>query len=642
MSDSQTISKVQANPEVQAFEAAWWQAWRKQDFSWDGLAAQPGHDGHSLQDYWRGEADDLIAEPGTNRRWTRFHCPLVFADGTPSPKANWSETQWQAVQMAVKTRLARGSETEPCLLTGVVLDRLAEPEEVCRNDRDGDFWLVASGAYLRDGCDFTCGGFAGVAFNAAWFGGEAVFAGTRLQKADFTQATFREPAHFTDAVFVGATQFSRAVFCDWGYFHNAHFLGRPSPPGDPADFSGAWFCGELDFSEADFESEAVFNGAQFAGRTNFYGARFEDRALFDDIACLENIHFYKSAFVRRLTINNARFYGKANFEGVTDGDPIALSPQAIRLEALPGEDTVLAGELSPGTGPSPRSFLALPKLLARDAVFYQDANFSNRDLLSPSTFEGAQFHNTARFHGSQIHANVSFHNASFKDALEQTPGKLPPLPEELLRLRFCASNESDYKAWRKAYLARRSETLKSQFSANGFFDALEASYRTLKQMMEDRRDRIREGEFFTLELLARRKRKDVPWWERSFSWLYSTFADYGNSIFRPLMALLVSLLLFTWIYFQAAESQGVVASVGGGQIGHALSAFNFTWHNAFAPFSALNAGRSGNEDAWLDAVISGNEAFAITAKIVATFQSMLTLLLAFLFALAARRRFQIN
>jgi uncharacterized protein YjbI with pentapeptide repeats len=636
------MSDSHNNPEVQALETAWWQAWRTQDFSWDGLAAKPGHDGHSLQDYWRSEGGDLITEPGTHRRWTRFHCPFVFADGTPSPKAQWTEVQWQAMRMAVKTRLARGSEAEPCLLTGAVLDRLAEPEEVCRGDRDGDFWLAASGAYLRDGCDFTCAGFAGVAFNAAWFGGEALFNGARLDNADFSQTTFRRAAHFADAEFAGRIRFARAVLCDWGYFHKAHFFGAPSPSGEPADFSGAWFCGELDFSEADFECEAVFNGAQFAGRTNFYGACFEDRALFDDVACLENIHFYKAAFVRRLTINNARFYGKANFEGVTDGDPIALSPQPILLTVQPGDETVLSGELSPGTGPTPRSFLALPKLLAKDAVFYQDANFSNRDLLSPSTFEGAQFHNTARFHGSQVHANVSFHNASFRDALTQTAGKLPPLPEDLLRLRFCTSDDSDYKAWRKAYLARRSEALKSQFTANSFFDALEASYRTLKQMMEDRRDRIREGEFFTLELLARRKRKDVPWWERSFSWLYSTFADYGNSIFRPLMALLVSLVLFTWIYFQAGEAQTPVAAVSGGQIGHALSAFNFAWHNAFAPFSALNTARTGNEDAWLDAVMSGNEGFAVTAKITATLQSMLTLLLAFLFALAARRRFQIN
>lgn len=641
MSDSHTYPEGSANPEVRAFEQAWWQAWRAQDFSWDGLGAKPGHDGRTLQDCWRTEANNLIEEPGTKRRWTRFHCPFVFADGSPSPKARWSEAEWQAVQMGLKTRLAGGTETEPCLLTGVVLDHLSEPEEARRTDRDGDFWLVASGAYFRNGVDFSCNGFGGAAFNAAWFGGEATFTDARLYNADFTQATFRAPARFIGAEFAGSARFVRAVLCDWGYFHKAHFTGRVTPS-EPADFNGAWFCGELDFSEADFECEAVFNHAQFAGRTNFYGARFEDRALFDNIACLENIHFYKSAFVRRLTINNARFYGKANFEGVTDGDPIALSPQPITLSVQPGEDTRLSGELAPGTGPSPRSFLALPKLLAKDAVFYQDANFSNRDLLSPSTFEGAQFHNTARFHGSQIHANVSFHNATFKKALAHTPGKLPALPEDLLRLRFCTSDERDYKTWKKAYVERRSEALKGQFTANGFFDALEASYRTLKQMMEDRRDRIREGEFFTLELLARRKRKDVPWWERSFSWLYSTFANYGNSIFRPLLALLVSLALFTWIYFQAGETQGSVAAVSGGEIGHALSAFNFAWHNAFAPFSALNASRTGNEDAWLDAVISGNEAFAISAKIVATVQSMLTLLLAFLFALAARRRFQIN
>ena len=68
-------------------EAAWWRAWQVRDYSWAGLAALPASEGLTLQDYWRGEKDRLIAEPGTTRRWTRFHCPFVFSDGSASPKA---------------------------------------------------------------------------------------------------------------------------------------------------------------------------------------------------------------------------------------------------------------------------------------------------------------------------------------------------------------------------------------------------------------------------------------------------------------------------------------------------------------------------------------------------------------------------
>src|SRR5438132_9712575 len=91
-----------ANPDIAALEAQWWKGWRAADHSWDGLAAKSpeacGDIGlRTLQDYWAGERDRLIDEPGTGRRWTRFHCPLTFADGSPTPKALWNEADWQAL-----------------------------------------------------------------------------------------------------------------------------------------------------------------------------------------------------------------------------------------------------------------------------------------------------------------------------------------------------------------------------------------------------------------------------------------------------------------------------------------------------------------------------------------------------------------
>lgn len=612
------MAETATNPEVAALEKAWWAAWWQADYSWDGLAQKrDAGDGKSLQDYWSSEQAFLIAEPGTGRRWTRLHCPFIFADGTPSPKAGWASELWDEV--------ASVAQAAPDRLSGVVLDTL-------KLDRHTS--VCAKQAYIRNMVNVQ--GELRANFRLAWLT-SALFNGAILTQADFSQTTFRYRSGFMGTAFKQGARFSRAHFLGTASFDGARFEGAVAQD-EHAFFDGAYFAGPVEFPEVEFEAEAVFNGARLAGRANFFGARFEDRALFDDIACLENIHFYKAAFVRRLTINDAKFYGKANFEGVTDGDPISLSSQPIRLQVKDGS---LSGELSPGTGPTPRSYLALPKILAKDAVFYNDANFSNRDLLSPSTFEGAHFHHLARFHGSDIHANVSFHNAIFRKALGHSPQVLPPFPESLLKLRFAAVGGSDYRAWKKDYLKGRAAALKESFGRNSYFDALEASYRTLKQLMEDRRDRIREGDFFTLELLARRRRSDVPWWERGFSWLYSTVANYGNSIFGPLFWLLALLAASAAGYYQAAEC--VVYHSAALNHDHLLSAFSFAWHNAFAPFSALDASKSGGGDAWLNDVLFGaHTGFAMVLKVAATVQSLLTLLLAFLFALAARRRFQIN
>src|SRR5689334_828715 len=85
------------NPQVAALEKAWWDDWWAQDFSWEGLAQKIATGSMTLQDFWDAEKDFLISEPESNRQWTRFHCPFVFANGTPSPKATWIREEWDRV-----------------------------------------------------------------------------------------------------------------------------------------------------------------------------------------------------------------------------------------------------------------------------------------------------------------------------------------------------------------------------------------------------------------------------------------------------------------------------------------------------------------------------------------------------------------
>jgi hypothetical protein len=150
-------------------EAAWWQAWRNRDFSWQGLARIPAGDG-TLQDYWRAEAGRLVAEPGSDRLWTRFHCPFIFADGSPSPKAAWLAADWDDLRMSIRTRLARGAECAPSRLDGVVLDGLDEAEDDLP-ERDGYLWLVARQAFFRGDVELSRTGFEWLDVHGAWFGG---------------------------------------------------------------------------------------------------------------------------------------------------------------------------------------------------------------------------------------------------------------------------------------------------------------------------------------------------------------------------------------------------------------------------------------------------------------------------------------
>jgi len=201
---------IKPYPSRAAAEAAWWQAWRTCDFSWQGLARIPAGDG-TLQDYWRMEAGRLIAEPGSDRLWTRFHCPLVFADGSPTPKMAWSTSEWEDLRVAVRTRLARGGEAAPCRLDGAVLDRLNEAEDQLP-ERDGYLWLIARHAFFAGDVDLSRTGFELLDVHGAWFGGAFHTEGAHIVHYDVYRSVQAQglPEHaqmpVADSIIAAATE----------------------------------------------------------------------------------------------------------------------------------------------------------------------------------------------------------------------------------------------------------------------------------------------------------------------------------------------------------------------------------------------------------------------------------------------------
>ncbi len=660
------------NPDLSALEAQWWKDWWAADWSWDGLKlkslkkvidngseflffardeAQVAGD-LTLADVWQAESSHLIPEPGTTRQWTRLHCPYFFADGSPSPKMSWTEEQWREATNAIRSWKFKNELPQHVFLNGAVIRSL--PMFVHDEDKLLRLWMDQANTSKGGSGFHTLNSFRSISGLNAWFSGSFFLDGSNLDLRWL---------RFDRSVFVGNTQISGCIkggasfaeasflgpFLLWGAMRftaedsDTTEFGDYTITGLDTDFSGACFAAKADFSEATFSGHANFEGACFAGPADFFGVRFLNRALFDTVRCLEEIGFYKAAFVRRLTVNDAEFFGRVNLEGATDGDPIAQSPQTLRLRAN-DDQKGLTGTLDAAHGPSERSFKSLPKLHARRTVFHEDANLSNRDLLSPSTLRQAVFQERARFHGSDLHANVNFHGARFRDALSYRPGATPKYPDDLLRLRFLSQTEtSDFRVWKKDYVKARIAARQTDFTPDGYFESLEASFRTLKQMMEDRRDRAREGEFFNLELRARRKRGDVPWWERIASYIYWSISDYGNSIFRPLAVLLVLYVTLSLTYFAMGDHENLLAPAVRIDTAHLYSAFGFAWNNVFSPFSVLDPQRFSGGDAWAhDLVFSPDAGFNFRIKVLATLQSLLSLTLAFLAGLAGRRRFQIN
>jgi hypothetical protein len=166
---------------------------------------------------------------------------------------------------------------------------------------------------------------------------------------------------------------------------------------------------------------------------------------------------------------------------------------------------------------------------------------------------------------------------------------------------------------------------------------------------------------FTAELQARRKRRDpaVPWSDRLISVLYGVASDYGNSVLQPIAYWFAAIFAFAVIYvgidgvhqphpYKLPTNAEFIEALGFSS-GRALP-FG-PWANQPEPCTAI--GRLLDVRPSIEH-LAQNEAYktvlansygpcpSFWVRVLASVQSLLQLVLAFLAALAARRSFQIN
>ena len=176
--------------------------------------------------------------------------------------------------------------------------------------------------------------------------------------------------------------------------------------------------------------------------------------------------------------------------------------------------------------------------------------------------------------------------------------------------------------------------------------ALSGGYRTLKNTARQHGDFFLEQTYYRYETKSRMKRPNVSVWEKIAASIYDLVSDFGNSIARPFAALFTALAISTVAYFTIAQtSQPAAANTAPPIEETAWQSLEFAWNNTFRPFSALSSeppkpGEASRVSGQL--LYQSGGATAALLPAIATLQSLLSLVLAFLFALAVRRRFQID
>lgn len=582
-----------------------WRLWWNEDFSWDGLAKRDwlgwridangaptpeatlsDEDAQrfrqaTLQDYWRDQEATLVNECDDDgnvvRRWTRLHLPPAFENGTPSGKHSYAA---QILEI-VKARLASASETP---------GQYGEHQDMIR------WWPdAADGRAMLEGCvlpSFIAADLHNGPLHVRLSG--AVFLGSCI----CNDATFGAGAEFHYARFMGDSHFKRAIFngfCAMGYAQfarNAEFFGAQFKGG--AEFFLADFSQDCAFDTSVFEGEAQFSATQVSKYATFSGVHFHAAALFAmDVGA--NANFSRAQFDDRAVLI-LDCVGRAYFEGAT-----------------------FAGVTNFGSS------------VFNGSVNFVRTEFPKGALLMRRAFRGTRFKDQVDFSGAGAHWTYGLHGASIEsNVLLDDVGS--SRADAIMRNYFSSVSKRETIA----ALGERAAPNDPPVTREVLLREFEDSCRVLKAAMGRMRNEVLEQRYYRYQLIARRRQSSAPLWERLFSLLYGAFGDYGNSMFRPIATLIISLAVFGFLYFVWAGALGFNLTQTGN---HLLEAMKFSLSNTFRPLSALD---SASVKGGVGAALGSSTWWSFWFKVAAVLQSLLALALVFLFALAVRRRFQMH
>jgi hypothetical protein len=612
-------------------------------------------------------------------------------------KTDLDDPDWARVLALVSARIGAGSETKidflgnpegpdgRAQLVGAVLKTLsAYPED----DATAVHIHATRARFLGSiHCDSWIFG-PGARFNNAAFSGDAHFENAAFSgDARFEYAAFSGSARFKNAAFSGDAVFNIAAFSGDARFENAAFSGL-------AGFETAAFSSDAVFQNAAFSSVAWFENAAFSSDARFESAAFSDNAWFEKATFSGHARFDNAAFSGHAWFENAAFSGNAGFEsaafsGNARFEYAAFSGDALFQNAAFSGYAVFNNAAFSGYAVFNNAAFS-GYAVFNNAAFSGYAGFVDARFEKPVSFKDAIFKGLAEFHGATVHPAVTFDAAQFTGVhrdLHRAQAIFWPLAALSVGAGvWAALGLSGWPAWLAWGVSALSGVAALVWSIIGGsrvgIDANQEehmrAFRRLTMICEEVRNRRDAANFYRLELKATRLRWRTNPFERFFSWAYDLVADYGESIARPLIVLGVVIGGFAAIYWATEEgtetgarSRWVApqASFDPDFIDaarYSLSrVFPFgPWVDSDEPLTVEEGGAQGarpapdcsfrerllavgecRPEAW--AAGEARDASEVAAhrlllSVLATTQSVLAILLGFLFALAVRRRFQIG
>jgi len=282
-------------------------------------------------------------------------------------------------------------------------------------------------------------------------------------------------------------------------------------PLPPADFTLARFIGNSDFKGVVFREYADFSGVVFRWISDFRSAVFESSARFDQASFGEAL-FGSATFMYGVSFRHALFEGAGDFYGV-----VFNKEKYSRFDSFAyavGYEPIIPTHFD-------------------EAVFRGNAIFNSAVFNKLVHFNGVRFHKNGFFSSVAFHGEVSFADGFFAAGVDFRNGEFRG-HALFTHSRFAEPPLLDGTTFMGDV----------DFERTRFERGDEHFFRRMRRLMVSTQRWWEAAWFHGMELEAQWHR--LPLWKKwggTLNFWYWLFGDYGRSIWRPVLWILVSLPL---------------------------------------------------------------------------------------------------
>ncbi|QPB85864.1 hypothetical protein CWC22_022960 [Pseudoalteromonas rubra] len=500
-----------------------------------------------------------------------------------------------------------------------------------------------------------------VSFIRAKFGeGRVSFSGAQFGKGgvSFYNTQFGE----------GRVSFMRAKFGEG----NVYFSGAKFDKGDVSFFNTQFGEGKVDFSGAQFgEGRVDFSGAKFGeGRVDFSFAKFDKgdvsfvEAKFDkgDVSFMRarfgegSVNFYNTQFGEgRVSFIGTKF-GESNVSFIRtkfgEGDISFRGAQfgegrVSFMRAKFGEGNVYFSNTKFGEGDV--SF-TLAKFGEGDVSFnglklegqFNFSDVEGTEQIKSLSFKFATFDGPVSLDGNSFNCIPDFTNTKLTHQLslshfttrakKTSKGKAIPIFFALIQTIWSGSPIQYSKAKSALKLSRKLSRKLPWLSKTAAADKQDIDrIRRLKELAETNKHHKLALDLHVEEMKCSRW-IETPWHQLLTEFLFQKLGDYGRSIFRPTLSLVLLWLTCAPIYAYSSDKKDIT-----------YDALLFSFSQMFSIIPSSKDARSESSAALYGTLVNDKLVVDIPHAVfaVAGFQSLASIALVFLIGLALRNRFRI-